>query len=298
MIKLKFWLVLATVLNLSACGTGDTGPAGAMGATGEAGAIGSPGEAGATGEAGAAGTTSCENVGCEFVNKLVVEQIYNDVINGNNIGTVDFIFHEVIRQESVDFYSALKTSNPDHVATVKHIVADGDYVAVHWHYSETPENEFLGTARVDLYKLTEGQIIDHKNNVMTPNESTGSGNSVFSDLYDYGNTQPNNDVAVEESNKVMVTDFYEDLFTNGNIALIDALVDPNYLQHNFWVPNGSEALRAFVSGGVSPVNVSLTLAEDDMVWTFILGENINLVDLWRVDNNTNKIVEHWDIFNN
>jgi predicted SnoaL-like aldol condensation-catalyzing enzyme len=291
--KLSFWVVLALVLSLSACGTGKTG---AVGTTGETGAVGATGETGITGETGAAGTTSCDNVGCEFVNKLVVTQIYDDVINGNNIGTADFIFHEVIRQESIDFYSALSTSNPDHVATIKHIVADGDYVAVHWHYSDTPENEFTESAKIDLYKLIEGQIIEHQNFSMPYTANTESGNSVFSDLYDYGTTFANNDIAVEEENKTMVAEFYVNAFNNQDVTLIDELVDESYLQHNPFVPNGRSGLRGYISSGSAPSNVAIfvTLAEDDLVWTF--RSDAPVVDLWRVDNNINKIVEHWDIF--
>ncbi|MBA6232471.1 MULTISPECIES: nuclear transport factor 2 family protein [unclassified Colwellia] len=293
--KLSFWVTLITVLSLSACG-GDTGADGATGQAGATGEIGQRGETGQAGATGAAGTTACDNVGCEFVNKLIVKQIYNDVINGNNIGSVDFIFHEVVRQESIDFYSTLITSNPEHVATVKHIVADGDYVAVHWHYSNMPEDEFTGNAKIDLYKLTEGQITEHKDFSMTYTANTKSGNSVFSDLYDYETTFSNNDTAIEEANKTMVADFYVNAFNTQNVTLIDELVDENYLQHNPFVPDGRSGLRGYVSSGSAPSNIAIfvTLAEDDLVWTF--RSDAQVVDLWRVDNNINKIVEHWDVF--
>jgi hypothetical protein len=34
------------------------------------------------------------------------------------------------------------------------------------------------------------------------------------------------------------------------------------------VPNGSNALLQFVSGGTNKLTIFLTLAEDDMVWVF------------------------------
>ena len=254
------------------------------------------------------GLTAC--VQEENANKVVVEQIYTDVINGLNTGLVtslyaeDFIQHNsdiaagVVGQE--EYFNAMITNNPNHVATIKHIVADGDYVAVHWHYGEDVDNEFVGNARVDLYKLADSIITEHWDVVMTPNTNTQSGNSVFSDLYIYpDNTYPNENISVEEINKVIVTDFYLDLFNNKNLDLIDELVDPNYLQHNFWVPNGSEALFNFVNTrDTSGLAIFLTLAEDDIVWTFSGAgiDNLQTVDLWRVDNNIKKIVEHWDIF--
>ena len=251
----------------------------------------------------------CTSVACEDNNKVLIEQIYNDIINGGNSGLVastydeNFIQHNSAITAGIEgqtsFFNAMFTDNPNHVATIKHIVADGDYVAVHWHYAENPKNEYIGKANVDLYKLKDNLIVEQWDQSMIPNESTASGNSVFSDLYDYGNTQPNNDVAIEESNRSMVTNFYLDLFNNKNMDLIDELLDPKYLQHNFWVSNGSAALREFVrGGGTGGLTIFLTLAEDDLVWTFAGSktENLSTIDLWRVDNNTNKIVEHWDIF--
>ncbi|MCJ8318213.1 MAG: ester cyclase [Colwellia sp.] len=252
----------------------------------------------------------CISTACEENNITLIKQIYNDVINGANAGLVTSLYAENFIQHNSAitpglngqqvYFDNMNANYPNHVATIKHIVADGNYVAVHWHYSENIEDEFVGDARVDLYKLSDDLIVEHWDLVMTPNTVTASGNSVFSDLYIYPtDTFSNNDVAIEEENKVMVTEFYLDLFNNQNIALIAVLVDPSYLQHNFWVPNGSNALLNFVSSGTSGnLVIFLSLAQGDMVWTFSGSgdDNLNGVDLWRVDNNTNKIVEHWDIF--
>jgi len=252
----------------------------------------------------------CLTVSCEQTNKVVVEQIYNDVINGLNVGLVTSLYAEDFIQHNlgissgisgqVSYFEAMTTNTPNHVATIKHIVADGDYVAVHWHYGEDASNEFVGTAWIDLYKVVDNVITEHWDVAMSPKVITESGNSVYSDLYIYPtDTQPNNDVAIEEENKTMVTDFYLDLFNNQNLDLIGELISPSYLQHNFWVSNGSGALFSFVSGGgTGGLSIFLTLAEDDIVWTFAgSGENnLTTVDLWRVDNNINKIVEHWDVF--
>ncbi|NQZ27091.1 MAG: ester cyclase [Colwellia sp.] len=254
------------------------------------------------------GVTACAEE--EKANKVVVEQIYTDVINGLNTGLVtslyaeDFIQHNteivagVAGQE--EYFEAMITNNPNHVATIKHIVADGDYVAVHWHYAQDVDNEFIGSARVDLYKLSDSVITEHWDVTMTPNMNTASGNSVFSDLYIYPtNTYANTNRSVEEINKLIITDFYLDLFNNKNLDLIDELVDPSYLQHNYWVPNGSDGLYNFVSGGgTGGLSIFLTLAEGDLIWTFSGPgtDNLQTVDLWRLDNNIKKIVEHWDVF--
>ncbi len=252
----------------------------------------------------------CLTVSCEETNKFVIEQIYNDVINGLNTGLVaslyaeDFIQHNtnitagITGQET--YFNTMTSDDPNHIATIKHIVADGDYVAVHWHYAEDADDEFTGSARIDLYKLADSMIVEHWDKKMEPPASSTSGNSVFSDLYIYpANTQANNDIAIEEENKTTVTEFYLDLFNNKNLDLIEELVDPSYLQHNFFIANGSDALFNAVSGrSAARLAIFLTLSEGDIVWTFQgSGEgNLGTVDLWRVDNNINKIVEHWDVF--
>ena len=100
------------------------------------------------------GVTAC--VEEENDNKVVVEQIYTDVINGLNTGLVTSIYAEDFIQHNSDieagiagqeeYFETMTTNNPNHVATINHIVADGDYVAVHWHYAQDVDNEFIGSA--------------------------------------------------------------------------------------------------------------------------------------------------------
>jgi len=249
----------------------------------------------------------CVSVACQDSNQYVVEQIYHQIMNGNNTQLVYSLYREDFIQHNADitggldgqlaYFNQLTSDNPDHVATIKHLVADGEYVAAHWHYSDSPDNEFSGSARVDLYKFNDGLIAEQWNIAMPLGESTVSGNSAFSDLYVYQESPALMTEAMEDVNKDMVTSFYLDLFNNQNIALIDELVDENYLQHNVWVPNGSGALRDFVSSRTpGGLEIFLSLAADDLVWTFSAGDNLTLVDIWRVDYSSGKIVEHWDLF--
>lgn len=189
----------------------------------------------------------------------------------------------------------LKAYNSAYVATVKHIAADADYVAVHWHLSSTPADEFKGKAIVDLYKLSGNKITDHWHIAQNLSATTASGNSLFSDLYVYTGIKPQATQESEATNKQLVTSTYLGLFNDKNLSLIDQNIAPSYLQHNPYVPNGSEALRNFVSsrtpGGLS---FFATISDDDLVWTFSGDGNLTLVDIFRVDNK--KIVEHYDVF--
>jgi predicted SnoaL-like aldol condensation-catalyzing enzyme len=250
----------------------------------------------------------CNNVGCEANQTSVIKQIYNDIINEGNSALADSIYTESFIQhntaigsgvaEQIAYFDALKTNNPEHTAVIKHIASDGEYVAVHWHYSATSDNEKSGEARIDLYKLLDNMVVEQWNVSMTLNAVTASGNSVFSDLYIYSNNNKNNNTELEESNKTLVSDFYTKTFNEYDLDLFDATVDENYLQHNPYVPSGSAPLRGWIeSQGTPQVDIFISLAEEDIVWTFQTKDNnLSVVDLWRVDNNINKIVEHWDVF--
>jgi predicted SnoaL-like aldol condensation-catalyzing enzyme len=249
----------------------------------------------------------CSTIECQNSNKYVVEKIYSDVINAHTPKQVHTYYHESVVQHNPNiddgtlaqeaYFTQLSSDNPDHIATIKHLVADDEYVAVHWHYSASPDNEFSGSSMVDVYKLDGGLIVEQWNIAMSLGESTVSGNSAFSDLYVYDNAPAIMTDETEDANNEMVTTFYLDLFNNANVDLVDEKVDVDYLQHNVWVPNGSAALKSFVSNRTpGGLDIFLSLAEGDLVWTFSKNENLTLVDIWRVDYNEGKIVEHWDLF--
>jgi predicted SnoaL-like aldol condensation-catalyzing enzyme len=250
-------------------------------------------------------SVACTTQECESQNKTLVLKIYSEVINKKQVDLLESLFDTNVTLHitgansgstgEASHLQTLKNNNPAYVATVKHIGADGDYVAVHWHMSAKPDNEFNGKAVVDVYKLTRGKVVDHWHLTQNLNEPTASGNSLFSDLYKYTDTKPLATQESEAANKLLVTSTYLGLFNDKNLSLIDQNIAPGYLQHNPYVSNGSEALRNFVSsrtpGGLS---FFATISDDDLVWTFGGNGNLTLVDIFRVDNK--KIVEHYDVF--
>lgn len=250
----------------------------------------------------------CQELECEDQNKAIVEQIYNEVINEHFFSLLDDIYSERVTSNTdnadglsdvIAFYTNLVAENPQSLATIKHIVGDGEFVAVHWHFSSTPLNEKSGQALIDLFRMEDGIVIEYWSTAMEADSETESGNSLFSDLYDYIDTQPNRSRDIEEENKTIVTEFYLEIFNNYNLEIFDLLVDSNYIQHNQNFPTGSEPLRRAVENQwVGPIDIFLSLAEDDLVWTFTLTDEgqLDIFDLWRFDNNINKIVEHWDVF--
>ena len=251
-----------------------------------------------------ASSTASQNEALELQNKELVRRFYTEVIGQNKADLVselfatDYIQHDATVASGpagqITLVENLKTKIPGLVATIKHIGADGDYVAVHWQASATPDNEATGQAAIDLYRVSDGKIAEHWEAFQEVPATTASGNSMFSDQYVY--TQPKQDVteAQEEANDKMVVDAYKGVFNDGNVALLDQYWDPNYLQHNPQAPNGVEGLRGFIESlppGGAKLEFIQTLADDDLVYT--ISTNQVLTDIFRVVDN--KIVEHWDV---
>lgn len=249
-------------------------------------------------------STSCITEECEIRNKALVLQIYTHVMNRGQFNLIQHLFDTnlIIQFAGVNgsiteeaHIQTLKTNTPSYTATVKHIAADGDYVAVHWHLSTNVADEFNGKAVVDLYRLSGNKIVEHWHLSSNLTATSVSSNSLFSNLYDYAGTKPQATKISETDNKTLVTSVYLDLFNNKKSELIDQYFIPDYIQHNPFVPNGREALRSFVNS-MPPRHLSFfcTLADDDLVWTFSGDNNLTLVDIFRVDDK--KIVEHYDLF--
>src|SRR5262249_890643 len=71
-------------------------------------------------------------------------------------------------------------------------------------------------------------------------------------------------------NKELQIHFYNEVFIHGNVELIDSFIGEEYIQHNPLAPNGTEALRGFVTGFRARFptlrhTVVRAIAEDDLV---------------------------------
>ncbi|NGY62338.1 SnoaL-like domain-containing protein [Lentzea sp. NEAU-D13] len=263
-----------------------------------------------TGTAPAAGSSSVS----EEQNKTLVLRLYSEAFNQGKTDVVrelvgaDYVQHDKSVPGGADGqvkqFQDLKTKIPGAVATVKRTAADRDLVAVHWHASATPANEATGEAKIDLYRVGNGKLVEHWSITQTVPATTASGNSLFSDQYRYPNGTPTPSEEQEEKNHQFAVEAYRKL-SDGDAAVIDTSWDPRYYQHNPVAANGTDPLKQFMQQqGVTPpsgtpsattgsgrTQFGHTLADGDLVW--VSSSDYVVVDIFRVVDG--KIIEHWDV---
>ena len=62
-------------------------------------------------------------------------------------------------------------------ATIHRVIADGDLVAVHVHWQETPQD--AGNAIIDIFRLQDGKIVEHFDVIQPVPATTANGNTMF-----------------------------------------------------------------------------------------------------------------------
>lgn len=254
----------------------------------------------------------------EDQNKATILRVYDEIFGQGKTELVSGLFSKNYIQHNpmvpngpeglIGYVKTLKSQRLAPVLTIKHILADGDLVAVHWHSSTTPENESTGQAGFDLFRLDNGTIVEHWDMIQNVSAKTASGNSMFSDLYKYANGSQNLTEEQEEANKQLVIKAYDGVFNGRQLGLLDQFwAGKDYIQHNPQIANGTEGLKAsfdsiFPKG--SMMQIHHALADGDLVFTHSHSlspgddkENeftgLAIGDLFRVVDG--KIVEHWDV---
>jgi predicted SnoaL-like aldol condensation-catalyzing enzyme len=257
---------------------------------------------------GASGTApAADSSASEAQNKTLVLRLYSEAFNQNKTDVLreligsDYVQHDKSVPGGADGqakqFQDLKAKIPGAVATVKHAAADRDLVAVHWHASATPADEATGEAKVDLFRVGNGKLVEHWSITQTVPATTASGNSLFSDQYRYQSGAPSLSEEQEEKNRTFAVEAYRKL-SDGDATVIDTSWDPRYYQHNPAVENGTGPLKQFMQQGVTQSTPAAgrtqfghTLADSDLVWVF--SSDYVVADIFRVVDG--KIIEHWDV---
>jgi predicted SnoaL-like aldol condensation-catalyzing enzyme len=105
-----------------------------------------------------------------------------------------------------------------------------------------------------------------------------------------------------EANKEMVAWFYQELFGNKNIAVIDSLIREDYIQHNPMAADGRQALKNvlgawFTDAAKDTVDIQRIGADGDLVYLHTRArfgdKTFSVIDIFRIEDG--KIAEHWDV---
>jgi predicted SnoaL-like aldol condensation-catalyzing enzyme len=107
---------------------------------------------------------------------------------------------------------------------------------------------------------------------------------------------------LEENNKKMVVEFYQQLFGDKDPEAILKYVKEDYIQHNPILPDGRDTLYKsvkvwFKNAPKDKVDFQRVIAEGDLVVLHIrskMGDKTRaVVDIFRIEDG--KIAEHWDV---
>lgn len=109
---------------------------------------------------------------------------------------------------------------------------------------------------------------------------------------------------MEEQNKKIIRDFYQEFFCNHDISSADRYVLSDYVQHNPGVSQGREGLKTafsekFKSDPNFTLKIQMLIAENDMVAVYLKNVDkegntkCRVVDIYRLENGM--LAEHWDV---
>lgn len=195
----------------------------------------------------------------------------------------------------VAYAAAFGEASP--LLAVHRTVAEGNRIGVHAHYSWNVDriiDDGPGVAVAHIFTIEAGRIVEAVEVTQPVATEPVSGNDMFSGLrasVDAQDPERNRQIA-----RRVVTEFLA-----GNTSLRDELLS-DYVQHNPFIPNGSEGIAGFIDMlGGNPNDYQWAIVENDLAWTYTryLSETMGTpplagVDIWRFDA-AGKVNEHWDV---
>ena len=153
----------------------------------------------------AAALDASDGLSVEDRNRAVVLRYMEEVVNQKNLDALDEVMAEDWiahnpgepngREGLRQFFAGMFEQFPEIHADVKRVVAQGDLVVVHSHYTASEAdrgNDWApnSSATADFFRLEEGMIVEHWDVVQRPiPEGSVNGNTMFDGgaLYNYRN---------------------------------------------------------------------------------------------------------------
>ena len=242
--------------------------------------------------------------------KALVTNVFNQLFNDGNLADIDTYFGPTYTQHNptvADGTEALRqlvefvqANFPQFHLEVKRVIAQGDLVLLQSHTALTPGA--AGQTTVDIFRVANGRIVEHWDNLQDVPATTVSGHDLFSTLSSPETTSTGPESATGSSER-LVTRYFTAVTKYHRTSAIGRFVAPNLYQHDPNIADGAAATRKYYANLFSAdpqatYTVARVIAEGDLVAVHShlrktstdLGESV--VDIYRVEHG--KIVEHWD----
>lgn len=222
-----------------------------------------------------------------------------DVEAAKDLLAPDYIQHNVAVPTGADpilgFIPVLEESG---IALTTHrVITEGDMVVLHNTYENAQALGADTFVAFDVFRVADGQVVEHWDNLQVPPAETVSGRSMTD-----GPTEVV-DLELTADNKALVEGFIADVLHGAAPDKITDYISPDlYLQHNPMVGDGLDglgaALTAMAETGqpMAYAETHIVVAQGNFVFAAsegTIGETPTaFFDLFRLDDGM--IVEHWD----
>ncbi len=219
--------------------------------------------------------------------RCAVEAYTGDRYTQHSTGVADGV------EGFVAFFEPFVRNNPKRDIRVVRSLVDGNFVFVHV-YQDIND----GAAKwvtTDLFDTDQNdRIVEHWDVIAAYSDEPSANGHTQID----GPTRISDEDKTEE-NKALVASFVDDVLVHHRTErIVDYVSAERYIQHDPRVPDGLEALQAFMAGPGSDMvyrDVFKIIGQGDFVMVYshvFLGQELAVFDLFRVKDG--QIVEHWD----
>ena len=247
-------------------------------------------------------------------NKALVTYVYQQLFNQADpavIGNaIDQYFGPTYKQhnptdpDGVDalrgFVIFLHTTFPQLQTQVERVIAEGDLVLLQSNAVAIPGTK--GQNIIDIFRVKNGRIVEHWDNLSNVSDTTVSGHDQFSTI-----SSPHNGIADPKAstvvNELIVRSYFAAVTKYHDLRAVDLIDARNLYQHDPNIGDGAAATRQyyaniFAANPHATFKVARVIAEGDLVAVHShfqrtatdLGQSV--IDIFRVQRG--KIVEHWD----
>ncbi|HEY3609278.1 MAG TPA: nuclear transport factor 2 family protein [Pseudonocardiaceae bacterium] len=268
--------------------------------------VGTPASAAST-PAGCPAVSAAHRSSDVAANKAMVTYFYDQLFNQHNLAVIDACIGPVYIQHNARFADGAEAlrqfieSQPPGAShnTIVRVIGQGDLVLIHHHAVPTAGGP--GTAFMDVFRVSEGKIVEHWDVIQPVPATTASGNDMFGTV-----STSAGDRSTRRSERI-VLDYYTGLTAKHDLRAVDRFVSPSLVQHDPTLPNGSAAVKAAFAARLQ-ANPELTfsklqvIADHELVSLRYhvqnsptdLGQAVD--DVYRVAGG--RIVEHWSVVQN